>query len=188
MVSSSVRPATQRRCISLNLSSWDQGTNTRTLNTTRLTFTRVCGHYIQRYSHPCFSTDDHIVLQSIIVVRMNLLLCIQWSGRGWHVDGLRGEDVLGSQQLPPRSGIRHDEPGPGLRHRPPGDLGPEEHLHPSYVSFFGGWNGPLAPNNFIQSFPCSLTHYLCMFSFLIQLWAMHKWALLHTIFRVTRCK
>uniref|UniRef100_A0A4W6D490 WD repeat domain, phosphoinositide interacting 1 n=1 Tax=Lates calcarifer TaxID=8187 RepID=A0A4W6D490_LATCA len=53
-------------------------------------------------------------------------------GRGCHLDSLHGEDVLSSQQLPPCSGIWYDEPGPGLRHRPPPLIWPEERLHPGY--------------------------------------------------------
>lgn len=62
------------------------------------------------------------------------LYCVQWRGWGCHLDGLRWEDVVGSQQLPPCSSVRHDEPGPGFRHCSPHLIRPEECLHFSHVS------------------------------------------------------
>ena len=63
-----------------------------------------------------------------------IVFCVQWRRRCCHLVSLRGEDVLSSQQLPPCSGLRHDEPGPGLRHRSPPFIRPKERLHPGYVS------------------------------------------------------
>lgn len=61
---------------------------------------------------------------------------VQWSRWGCHLDGLRGENVLSSQQLPPCSGVGHDEPGPRLRHRSPALVRPGERLHLGCVSIF----------------------------------------------------
>lgn len=50
-----------------------------------------------------------------------------------HLDWLHGKDVHGRFQLPPRPGVRHDEPGQGLCHRALALLWAEEHLHPLHV-------------------------------------------------------
>lgn len=57
----------------------------------------------------------------------------QSPGRAFDLERLRGEDVHGRFQLPPRPGVRHDEPGQGLCHRAPEFLGTEEHLLPLHV-------------------------------------------------------
>lgn len=49
------------------------------------------------------------------------------------LERLHGKDVHGSFHLPPRPGVRHDEPGQGLRHRASELLRTEEHLHPLHV-------------------------------------------------------
>lgn len=49
--------------------------------------------------------------------------------RAFDLDWLHGKDVHGCFQLPPHPGVRHDEPGQGLRHRTSELLGSEEHLH-----------------------------------------------------------
>ena len=47
--------------------------------------------------------------------------------------GLRGQDVHSGQHLPARPGVRHDAPGPSLRHRAPGHDRPEERLRHGHV-------------------------------------------------------
>ena len=53
--------------------------------------------------------------------------------RASNLERLHGEDVPGCYQLPPCSGIRHDEPGSSLCHCPPELLRTEEHLRPLHV-------------------------------------------------------
>ena len=57
----------------------------------------------------------------------------QSGGRVSHVVGLRGQDVHSGQHLPARPGVRHDAPGPSLRHRAPGHDRPEERLRHGHV-------------------------------------------------------
>lgn len=65
-----------------------------------------------------------------------ILACVlrpQPAGGAFHLERLHGEDVPGRVQLPPRPGVRHDEPGPGLCHRASALLRAEEHLHAVHV-------------------------------------------------------
>lgn len=53
--------------------------------------------------------------------------------RAFDLDWLHGKNVHGCFQLPPHPGVRHDEPGQGLRHRTFEFLWAEEHLRPLHV-------------------------------------------------------
>lgn len=69
------------------------------------------------------------------------------------LERLHGKDVHGSFHLPPRPGVRHDEPGQGLRHRASDFLRTEEHLHPLHVR-----RAPPTLNAATQSCPQTHTH------------------------------
>uniref|UniRef100_A0A4W2D096 WD repeat domain, phosphoinositide interacting 1 n=1 Tax=Bos indicus x Bos taurus TaxID=30522 RepID=A0A4W2D096_BOBOX len=68
-----------------------------------------------------------------------------------NLDRLHGEDVPGCIQLPPHPGVRHDEPGQGLRHRASGLLRPQEHLHPRHDP-----EAAAAPGRLVQWAPLRL--------------------------------
>lgn len=64
---------------------------------------------------------------------LHCALLPQPTRRAFNLDWLHGKNVHGCFQLPPHPGVRHDEPGQGLRHRTFEFLWPEEYLHPLNV-------------------------------------------------------